>query len=267
MVYVFFRWCTHEPPDSDTTTTTSIAVDEIMLNYDDFPLPSSVTYRSSTELQPWNIGADAEQEVSFSGLRQYYCIYYIDMMDSTKITSQLKENELFKYYALFLNATARIARNFGAKIIKNAGDCLIYYFPKTSDASNNPASLKDVLECGITLTAAHRAINAKLHEEKLPPINYRISADYGIVEVARSRSSQSDDLFGSAMNLCAKINSKAPANGIVIGESLYELVKSFEYYNFGKVGDQPGTKYQYPAYLVESKHKRTILNPFKRVSE
>ena len=81
----------------------------MMLKYDDFPLPSSVTL-SSTELQPWSIGADAEQEVSFSGLRQYYCIYYIDMMDSTKITSQLKENELFKYYALFLNATARIAR-------------------------------------------------------------------------------------------------------------------------------------------------------------
>jgi class 3 adenylate cyclase len=249
------------------TTTTLLPDDEMMLKYDDFPLPSSVTFGSSTELQPWSIGADTEQEVSFSGLRQNYCICYIDMMDSTKIASQLKENELFKYYAVFLNATARIARNFGAKIIKNAGDCLIYYFSKTSDASNNPASLKDVLECGITLTVAHRAINAKLHEEKLPPINYRISADYGIVEVARSRSSQSDDLFGSAMNLCAKINSKAPANGMVIGKALYDLVKSFEDYNFSKVGEQPGAKYQYPAYLIGSKRKRTILNPFKRVSE
>jgi len=264
--YPYLQKYLHGPSDSSITTT-SVADDEMMLKYDDFPLPSSVTFRSSTDLQPWNIGADAEEEVSFSGLRQYYCICYIDMMDSTKIASQLKENELFKYYALFLNATARIARNFGAKIIKNAGDCLIYYFPKTSDASNNPTTLKDVLECGITLRAAHRAINAKLHEEKLPPINYRISADYGIVEVARSRSSQSDDLFGSAMNLCAKINSKAPANGMVIGKALYELVKSFEDYNFGKVRDQLDAKYQYPAYLVESKHKRSILNPFKRVSE
>ena len=80
----------------------------MMLKYDDFPLPSSVTHSSSTELQPWSIGANAEQEVSFSGLRQYHCICYIDMMDSTKIAPQLKENELFKYYALFLNATARI---------------------------------------------------------------------------------------------------------------------------------------------------------------
>lgn len=70
---------------------------------------------------------------------------------------------------------------------------------------------------------AHSTINARLHEEKLPPLNYRISADFGRVEVAKSRSSQSDDLFGSAMNLCAKINSKAPPNGMVIGEALIPI--------------------------------------------
>jgi len=88
------------------------------------------------------------------------------------------------------------------------------------------------------MTVSHRAINVKLHEEKLPSLNYRISADYGRVEVARSRSSQSDDLFGSAMNLCAKINSKAPPNGMVIGEALYQLVKPFADYNYSKVDDQ-----------------------------
>jgi class 3 adenylate cyclase len=113
------------------------------------------------------------------------------------------------------------------------------YFPKTSDASSNkPDSLKDVLECGITVTAANRTINAKLHEEKLLPLNYRISSDYGRVEVARSRSSRSDDLFSSAMNLCAKINSKAPPNRMVIGEALYQLVKPLADYNYSKVDDQ-----------------------------
>ena len=31
---------------------------------------------------------------------------------------------------------AVIARNFGAKIIKNVGDCLILCYPRTSDTSN-----------------------------------------------------------------------------------------------------------------------------------
>jgi class 3 adenylate cyclase len=87
-----------------------------------------------------------------------------------------------------------------------------------------------------------------------------------MVAVAKSKSSQSDDLFGSAMNLCAKINPKAPTNGIVIGQNLYRLVKSIEDFCFEKVKEQPDTKYRhYPAYIVQTKQKRNILNPFKIV--
>ncbi len=58
--------------------------------------------------------------------------------------------------------------------------------------------------------------------EGSPPRQYRISADYGEVSIARS-SSQTQDLFGSAMNICAKINSKVRPNGLVIGENLFDI--------------------------------------------
>jgi class 3 adenylate cyclase len=121
---------------------------------------------------------------------------------------------------------ASIAKNYGAKIIKNAGDCLIYYFSDTSDKSN-PQSFRNVLDCSTTMVSAHRVINARLLEEKLPSLNYRISADYE-VEFARMQSSKTDDLFGAAMNKCAKINSKAPANGIVIGEEFFKIIRPLE---------------------------------------
>jgi class 3 adenylate cyclase len=74
------------------------------------------------------------------------------------------------------------------------------------------------------MIAASDAINAKLKEEGgLPSLYYRISADYGRVEVARSITSpDTDDLFGSTMNICAKINSIAPPNEMVIGSDLYD---------------------------------------------
>jgi two-component system response regulator ChvI len=81
-----------------------------------------------------------------------------------------------------------------------------------------------VLECCITMIEARNTINQK---EELPSISYRISADYGRVEVARSATSQSDDLFGPIMNMCSKINSKAPSNGIAIGDGLYKIIQSF----------------------------------------
>jgi class 3 adenylate cyclase len=44
-----------------------------------------------------------------------------------------------------------------------------------------------------------------------------------VEEVARSISSpDTEDLFGTTMNICAKINSMAPQNGMVIGSDLYD---------------------------------------------
>ena len=42
---------------------------------------------------------------------------------------------------------AAIVRNSGANIIKNTGDSLIYYFPRTSDPTHISA-FKGVIECG-----------------------------------------------------------------------------------------------------------------------
>jgi class 3 adenylate cyclase len=119
---------------------------------------------------------------------------------------------------------------------------------------------------------AHRFINAKLNEEKLPPLNYRISADYGMVEIARSMTSTTDDLFGSAMNRCAKINSKASQNGIVIGNDLHQIIKSFtsfdKKYHFEEILCKSDADRQtiYPVYSVRTRQRRIILNPFKCVS-
>ncbi|HZD81427.1 MAG TPA: response regulator, partial [Nitrososphaeraceae archaeon] len=143
------------------------------------------------------------------------------------------------------------------------GTSLVYFFPKTSDSSNLSA-FKDVIECGLTMMVANKVINMKLKEEELPSLQYKISADYGRVEVARSLSSpDTDDLFGSTMNICAKINSMAPPNGMVIGSDLYYAAKKFSsysfegyghhYYNFKRIGDYSiaaSFKHQYPVYSV-----------------
>ena len=119
-----------------------------------------------------------------------------------------------------------IAGACGAKIIKNTGDCLIFYFPDTKDTDNS-SSFNLVMECGLMMLGAHAAINKKLETEGLPFVDYRISADYGRLDIARSKDTQVDDLFGPTMNLCAGINSKAPSNSMVIGGDLYRLIKSF----------------------------------------
>jgi class 3 adenylate cyclase len=75
-------------------------------------------------------------EVSFSGDRKHYCVCTIDIMNSTKIVSKLNDSQISKYYSLFLNTMAAIIQEFNGSIIKNVGDCLLYYFKDTSDIAN-----------------------------------------------------------------------------------------------------------------------------------
>jgi CheY-like chemotaxis protein len=171
-----------------------------------------------------------------------------------------------KYYSIFLNTIASIAKGFDAKIIKNVGDGLVCYFPKTSDRKNDSA-FQDIIGFGVTAMAARHNINRIMHEKKLPyAINYRISVDYGRVEVAETvASGGEEDLFGSPMNLCAKINSIAPINGMAIGYNLYQILKGLfsdslsfsysKYYDFQQIGkytwkEDNQQHISYPVYSI-----------------
>jgi two-component system, OmpR family, response regulator ChvI len=241
--------------------------DDDFLRYNDFPIVgfNSGGSINNSDYNDWSTSA---VEVSFSGQWQDHCICFIDMVNSTKITSRMPGEQICKYYAIFLNAMATIVKNFGARILKNAGDSLIYYFPEASDP-NKKFAFRDVVECCITMIAAHRTINARLRSEELPPVDYRISADYGRSQLAKSTVNQTDDLFGSTINLCVKINSMASPNELVIGHRLYGIVKSsFDDYQFEKKGEYTfDPQNLYPVYALTALEKRNILNPFRRRSK
>jgi two-component system response regulator ChvI len=194
------------------------------------------------------------------------------MVNSTSVTARMTDSQdIKKYYAIFINTVASIARNFEGKVIKNTGDSVIYYFPNTSDSSNEYA-FRNVLECCLTMIAANYVIDDKLYEEALPALKYRISADYGKVHMARSNSSEMDDLFGTTVNLCAKINRYAKPNSMVIGGDLYLVLKAIpllkkDYY-FKQAGFYSlGITGAYPLYSVTSKYEKPAIGDFMQIPE
>jgi CheY-like chemotaxis protein/class 3 adenylate cyclase len=209
----------------------------------------------------FDLSSSTEEEISFLDRSINCCIGVVDMLNSTSITAEMYDHQkkIGQYYSIFINTMAALARNYGAKIVKSAGDALIFYFPQTSDASNE-AAFNDAFECFTTMILARDIVNIKLRLESLPSVSYRISADYGKVEVATSTSSRGgEDLFGSTMNICAKINSMAEANGIVIGGDLYRIIKSFSFFNnrykFQELqGYSVGFNHKYPVYHILSKN-------------
>ena len=173
--------------------------------------------------------------LQFSEYSSNYCVCFVDIVGSTKLTARLTDLETSKFYSIFLNSMATIVTKYGGVVVKNIGDALLYYFPKTDTTETAP--FENMLKCCMDMLETRVTINERMTTEKLPEVSYRISATFGPVRVAIIATSTIDDIFGTTVNKCAKINTLANPNTMVIGESLYDKVGKIEGYVFEKIAD------------------------------
>ena len=171
----------------------------------------------------------ASKGIRFSGDSIKSCVGFIDLVDSTKNTITMDNLEAIrKYYSTFINSVSEIIKNYNGKVIKNIGDCLLFYFPKTTDV-NNVGVFIEAIECGFKILDERHNINQELSKQQLPPFNYRISIDYGVLDLALVGEYSQIDLFGTTINLCSKINTSSSSipNELIIGDNFYRILKSF----------------------------------------
>ncbi|MDE1844251.1 MAG: adenylate/guanylate cyclase domain-containing protein [Thaumarchaeota archaeon] len=196
------------------------------------------------------IRAAVHGEISFCGTQRSYCMGIVDMVNSTKITANLENSRMCEYYRIYLNSMAEIAKEFGAVVIKNIGDSILYYFPDTCDAEDT-TSVQTSLECSLAMVESYGEINRLMAEYGLPPVSYRVSSDYGKLTIAKSSVSACEDIFGPTVNTCAKINGIAMPNSTVVGGDLYQIARQFKGYGFHSlVGFSVGVRLDYPVYSL-----------------
>ena len=111
-------------------------------------------------------------------------------------------------------------------VVKNIGDALLFYF--AVGEKDEKKVLEQCLDCCLAMSDAHEDIIEKLRNKELPLLDYRISATYGIVRIAKTSTSSVNDIFGSTVNRCAKINRGAPANGVIIGQDFHNTIKDLK---------------------------------------
>ena len=181
--------------------------------------------------------------IRFSGDSIKSCVGFIDLVDSTKNIATMEGLEYIrKYYSTFINSTSEVVKSYSGKVIKNIGDCLLFYFPKTTNFKDMEV-FRETIDCGFKILDERYIINQELSKQYLPPFNYRITIDYGVLDLALVGDYSQIDLFGSTINLCSKINSSSLSipNEIVIGDNFYRILKSFSNiinkYNFINNGE------------------------------
>jgi class 3 adenylate cyclase len=209
----------------------------------------------------------SSKDVRFSGVSIKSCAGFIELVDSTKNIATMDNLEsIRKYYSTFINSISKIVKSYGGKVLKNIGDCILFYFPKTSDI-NDANSFQKSIECCFKILEERYHINDELARQYLPTFNFRMSLDYGGLDLALVSDYSQTDLFGSTLNLCSKIDSSfSIQNEIIIGDNLYKVLKSsyiVNYYYFINNGEYKITETnRYPTYNIRrtNNHIMSITN-------
>ena len=210
---------------------------------------SSFKLQNTTALKTKSVQKE-NYSVIFSPETEDHCVGMVDMVNSTKISAMLQSDKMARYYQVFLNSMSRIINEHDGKIIKNIGDCLLFYFPNQSNSTQEEYLIK-CLECSFKMVSIHDVICQQLRNENLPCLDYRISIDYGKVILMKINNSESIDMIGTPINLCAKINHNAPPNGIVAGGDIYEMIRKIGKYQFEQIESYSfGFKFDYSIYIV-----------------
>ena len=221
----------------------------------DSKFPSKKVGNNQFDSRNGDNNTELHDDIIFQGISSDFCVCMLDIVNSTAITSSLAhEDKVREFYSLFVNSVSPAIAHFGGRVLKTGGDSMIYYFPNTSEVERIEG-FRNVLECGISLLDLRSTINSLYKKEGIQPIGYRISADYGRLELAESKFSRDQDFFGPTMNLCAKINNKAPPNSMVIGGDLHQVVKKLhsleKQFQFQEISEfSIGLKQRYPIHLV-----------------
>ena len=208
----------------------------------------------------WHHSNKGNKSIKFTDDSLKCCVCFIEFESFiNNIAIADDSSNIREYYSIVINSLSQIIKRYNGKIVKSLGDRLLCYFLNFSDL-NNEKAFEDVIECGLEILEKREDMNKELlMKNNLPSVeSYKISLDYGIVDLALAGDNYQLDIFGSAVNICSKINtsSLAPKNEIIIGNNFYRILKSFSNilnkYNFINNGEFKVTEnIGYPTYNIQ----------------
>jgi CheY-like chemotaxis protein len=218
----------------------------------------------------WHHSNKGNKSIKFTDDSLKCCVCFIEFESAIhNIAIADDSSNIREYYSTVINSLSEIIKRYNGKIVKSLGDRLLCYFLNFSDLDNEKA-LEDVIKCGFEILEKREDMNKELlKKNNLPPVeSYQISIDYGVVDLALAGDNYQVDIFGSAVNICSKINSSSSLsilNELIIGNNFYRILKSFsniiDKYNFINNGEFKLTEnIEYPTYIIKRKSNTLLQN-------
>jgi class 3 adenylate cyclase len=165
--------------------------------------------------------------------RRQLTIMFCDLVDSTKLSSQLDPEEYREVVRAYQQVCTEVIQRYEGHIAQLLGDGLLIYFGYPHAHEDDPHR---AVRTGLGILAALGDLNQGLQQAKGTQLAIRVGIHTGLVVVGAmgGQGRQEQLALGDVPNIASRIEGMGEANTIAISEATYRLVQGyFECQNLG----------------------------------
>ena len=144
--------------------------------------------------------------ISASVARRELTVLAADVVDYSRLTEAAEEGTHLRLRALRVETIDPCIVSYRGQIIKNTGDGFLAAFDSSVDA----------LRCSLEIQ--REVASSEISEAPDRKIRFRMGLNVGDTII------EADDIYGTSVNVAARLEQYAPPGGIVISDALRELV-------------------------------------------
>jgi len=158
--------------------------------------------------------------------RRQLTVLFCDLVDSTRLASQLDPEELREVVRAYQATCAKVIARFEGHIAQYLGDGLLVYFGyPLAHEDDAPRAVR----AGLGMVEAMAQLNTRLGRERGVQLAVRLGIHTGLVVVGEvgSGARQEQLALGETPNLAARLQGIAAPNTLVISAATFQLLGGF----------------------------------------
>ena len=183
--------------------------------------------------------------------RRLAAILAADMVGYSRLMEADEEGTLTQLKALRKELIDPKIDEHRGRIVKTTGDGMLVEF----------ASAAESVRCAVEIQRAMAERNANVAEEKR--IEFRIGINVGEIII------EGDDIYGTGVNIAARLEEIAPPGGVYLSGTVYEQIENILNLHFEDLGEQHVKNISKPirGYSVEIVSQSSLVPPASALAE
>src|SRR5215468_9349991 len=191
------------------------------------PRPAQEVPTPTTPTEPpTQVASPSVASHSSEAERRQLTVMFCDLVDSTKLSSQLDPEDLRDVVRAYQQVCTDVIQRYDGHIAQLLGDGLLVYlgYPHAHEDDAHRA-----VRTGLGILAALGDLNTRLQQEKGVQLALRMGVHTGLVVVGEMGGAQRQEqlALGEVPNVASRIQGLAEPNTVLISAATYQLIQGY----------------------------------------